>query len=162
MARQNSRSRWTHIVKMISECPGNISDIWEDGNSPASDCAWPAGGMIRLLGRPSPDCVSLAWGHPCCGRYGDQIWRKVVARRSAVCALSGRPIRKGMRIYKLFQTFGNQRNRNEVLLAQLVDTAAGRCSNGVDGGFGHAEKEDTRALRHDWMTQGELAASGSA
>ncbi|MDE1182204.1 DUF3331 domain-containing protein [Paraburkholderia sp.] len=50
---------------------------------------------VQVLDRPSPQTVSISWCDSRTGHYGDQTWRVGVARKSGICVLSGRPIRRG-------------------------------------------------------------------
>ena len=55
---------------------------------------------VRVTGRPSSTTATVAWRDSTSGCYEDQIWRGVVARTSGVCAVSGRSIKRGDRVYR--------------------------------------------------------------
>ncbi|EKS71948.1 hypothetical protein BURK_008936 [Burkholderia sp. SJ98] len=87
----------------------------------AAKSSWPRDVRIRVLERPSPRTVSVAWGHPCSGYAGGQTWRRVMARKNGVCALSGERVLRGDPIYKLARSSERHNRADEVLLARHVD-----------------------------------------
>jgi hypothetical protein len=116
MADPDAKSRWTQIIAMMSA----------DGHLPlhapvALRVHWPVDATIRVIDRLSGDCVTVAWAHACSGHYGAQLWRKVIARRRAVCAISGETVHRGEAVYKLFRSMDDAPNRHAVLLARHVD-----------------------------------------
>jgi hypothetical protein len=58
-----------------------IRPVYGEGGS--STCA------IRILERNGQTSATVAWSDPtsCC--YGEQIWRRCIAKKAGVCALSG-------------------------------------------------------------------------
>jgi hypothetical protein len=55
---------------------------------------------IVILDRPSSDTVLVSWSSSIGCRYGEQTWRKVVARKSGVCILSGHLIVRGDSVFR--------------------------------------------------------------
>jgi hypothetical protein len=55
---------------------------------------------VTVLERLPNSLFSLRWRDPTLCSYGEQVWAPCVARISGQCALSGRHIRRGDRIYK--------------------------------------------------------------
>jgi hypothetical protein len=55
---------------------------------------------IHVLERSNSTRVTLAWRDPSHCAYGDQEWYRTRARRSGVCAVSGREIRRGEDVYR--------------------------------------------------------------
>lgn len=59
----------------------------------------PCAAVVTLLERLSPRTIALRWCSASC-HYGYQIWVCAKARRSGVCAVSGKAIRRGDIIYR--------------------------------------------------------------
>lgn len=78
---------------------------------------------IADIERRSPMTVAIGWADSQLGHYGEQLWRLCVARRRAVCALSGMAISRGDSIYKP-RTFGGKTpaNSTSMILASILDT----------------------------------------
>ncbi|HEJ2439687.1 TPA: DUF3331 domain-containing protein [Burkholderia multivorans] len=55
---------------------------------------------ISTVEQLSPTLISISWSNPCMGHYTDQVWRIGLARRSAVCMLSGVSIRPGDAVFR--------------------------------------------------------------
>lgn len=60
----------------------------------------PFSGYIRILERLSSTAVSLCWYDATSGHYSDQLWTRTLARRKAVCSLTGQPICRGDAVYR--------------------------------------------------------------
>ena len=60
---------------------------------------WNSDGITNVE-RRSRSTVVMNWTDATLGHYGEQLWSRSVARRKAVCALSGEPIKRGDSIYK--------------------------------------------------------------
>lgn len=54
---------------------------------------------IRLLERHGAIGATVAWSDPTSGCYGEQLWRRCIARRSGHCVLSGMSIARGDAVY---------------------------------------------------------------
>ena len=63
------------------------------------DQSGPGSVVANIIERTSPGTVTVDWYDPTSCRYGDQIWRTSVARKSGVCALSGMRIHAGDAIF---------------------------------------------------------------
>lgn len=59
-----------------------------------------AGLTIRVIERSTSTRLTLAWRDPSHCAYGDQEWIRTRARRTGVCAVSGRAIRRGEDAYR--------------------------------------------------------------
>jgi hypothetical protein len=55
---------------------------------------------ISDVERRSRATVAIDWADSTFGHYGEQVWSLGIARRKAVCALSGAPINRGDSIYR--------------------------------------------------------------
>ncbi|WP_350029616.1 DUF3331 domain-containing protein [Caballeronia sp. ATUFL_M1_KS5A] len=64
--------------------------------------------------------VSVAWGTRVQATGGTN-WRRVIARKNGICALSGERVRRGDQIYKLARSSERHNRADEVLLARHVD-----------------------------------------
>lgn len=76
---------------------------------------------VKILERRTPTSVSIGWCDSTSCRYGDQIWTMGIARRPAVCALSGAQIMRGDAVYRPRQTRGNVPvNADQLILASAM------------------------------------------
>src|ERR1700743_2414130 len=78
---------------------------------------------VRVTGRPSSTTATVAWRDSTSGCYEDQIWRGVVARTSGVCAVSGRSIKRGDRVYRPRASRPAPTNANAMILSDVVESA---------------------------------------
>ncbi|QBR02427.1 DUF3331 domain-containing protein [Paraburkholderia pallida] len=62
--------------------------------------AVPFCGYIRILERLSSTAISLCWNDATSGHYSDQLWTRTLARRKAICSLTGKPINRGDAVYR--------------------------------------------------------------
>jgi hypothetical protein len=76
---------------------------------------------VRVTGRPSSTTATVVWRDSTSGCYEDQIWRGVVARTSGVCAVSGRRIKRGDRVYRPRATRPAPTNANAMILSDVVE-----------------------------------------
>ncbi|WP_321965415.1 DUF3331 domain-containing protein [Paraburkholderia sp. J7] len=65
---------------------------------------------VVILERPSDSTVVVQWSSPVGCYYGEQIWRKAVARKSGYCVLTGKRIVRGDDVFK------PQRTRRRICL----------------------------------------------
>jgi hypothetical protein len=65
-------------------------------------CSRPASrpAHIAVMERLSAVTISVSWSDSRSGRYTEQIWCSGIARATSVCALTGRTIRHGDRIFR--------------------------------------------------------------
>ncbi|WP_081103939.1 DUF3331 domain-containing protein [Burkholderia anthina] len=77
---------------------------------------------VRFVDRVSATAVTIAWHDSTHCSYGDQAWHATRARTSAVCAISGRPVRPGDAVY---QPRGRPRplNADAMILASALHEA---------------------------------------
>ncbi len=72
----------------------------EDIRAQRIPASLPLRASIRLIERPNSTTVTVAWSDPTIGNFGDQTWRLTRARRTGICAISGRFIGCGDEIYR--------------------------------------------------------------
>jgi hypothetical protein len=77
---------------------------------------------VRVTGRPSSTTATVVWRDSTSGCYEDQIWRGVVARTSGVCAVTGRSIKRGDRVYRPRATRPAPTNANAMILSDVVES----------------------------------------
>ncbi|WP_179402798.1 DUF3331 domain-containing protein [Burkholderia guangdongensis] len=79
------------------------------------------GCSIRILERQAATSATVAWmdATACC--YGEQIWRRCIARRNGVCAISGQRIAKGDPIYRPRLVHPVPRNFDAMILASVIE-----------------------------------------
>jgi hypothetical protein len=77
---------------------------------------------IEILDRSTAESAVLSWRDPtgCC--YGYQFWRKGIAKRMGICALSGTPIRRGDVIFRPGAASVRPANASAMILAAYIDS----------------------------------------
>ncbi|MFM0395444.1 DUF3331 domain-containing protein [Paraburkholderia phytofirmans] len=85
------------------------------GEGKFSKCA------IRVLERSGRSSATIAWSDAtsCC--YGEQMWRRCIARKSGVCALSGQKIARGDAVYRPRRARPAPRNVEAMILASVME-----------------------------------------
>ncbi|MFM0346926.1 DUF3331 domain-containing protein [Paraburkholderia sp. RL17-347-BIC-D] len=85
------------------------------GKGKFSKCA------IRILERNGQISATIAWSDAtsCC--YGEQTWRRCIARKAGVCALSGQTIATGDAVYRPRRGRPAPRNVEAMILATVMD-----------------------------------------
>lgn len=78
---------------------------------------------VSLLDRPTSSTATISWSDStrCC--YGDQVWCASRARTEGVCAMSGRPIRRGDAVYRPRPCRPAPRNAAAMILTSALDEA---------------------------------------
>jgi Domain of unknown function (DUF3331) len=76
---------------------------------------------IRILERSGPTSALVAWSDAtsCC--YGEQLWRRRIARKAGVCALSGETIATGIAVYRPRRVQPVPRNIEAMILAKVIE-----------------------------------------
>jgi hypothetical protein len=79
---------------------------------------------IRLLERNSPTSATVAWSDStsCC--YGAQLWRRCIAKKVGVCALSGQTIATGNAVYRPRRVHPIPRNIEAMILATVLEAVS--------------------------------------
>ena len=85
------------------------------GEGKFSKCA------IRILERNGQTSATVAWSDAtsCC--YGEQLWRRCIARKAGVCALSGQAIARGNAVYRPRRGRPAPRNVEAMILATVME-----------------------------------------
>ncbi|MFL9962999.1 DUF3331 domain-containing protein [Paraburkholderia sediminicola] len=75
---------------------------------------------IRVLECNGQTSATIAWSDPtsCC--YGAQIWRRCIAKKAGVCALSGQRIATGDAVYRPRRLKPAPRNIEAMILATVM------------------------------------------
>ncbi|SOE49108.1 protein of unknown function [Burkholderia sp. OK233] len=80
---------------------------------------------IVVVERLSSIAISVSWSDPCSGRYTEQIWCSGLARIAAICALTGRVINRGDRVFRpRARATRLPRNRHQMILAATLGRRA--------------------------------------
>ncbi|WNC89163.1 DUF3331 domain-containing protein [Paraburkholderia sp. FT54] len=76
---------------------------------------------IRILERNGQTSATIAWSDAtsCC--YGEQLWRRCIARKTGVCALSGQAIARGDAVYRPRRVRPAPRNVEAMILATVME-----------------------------------------
>ena len=91
--------RWGRILDSLRMSPAAPPSLRGDERSASGNLS-PEIVHIVILDRPSSDTVLVSWSSSIGCRYGEQTWRKVVARKSGVCILSGHLIVRGDSVFR--------------------------------------------------------------
>ncbi|MGF6992392.1 DUF3331 domain-containing protein [Paraburkholderia sp. GAS32] len=80
--------------------------------------------VIRVLERSGRTSATLAWSDAtsCC--YGEQHWRRCVAKKAGVCALSGLAITRGNAVYRPKRVQPAPRNIEAMILATVLEAVS--------------------------------------
>jgi hypothetical protein len=76
---------------------------------------------VRILGRNKQTSATVAWSDAtsCC--YGEQLWRRCIAKKAGVCALSGQAIATGDAVYRPRLAQPVPRNIEAMILATVME-----------------------------------------
>lgn len=76
---------------------------------------------VRVLGRSKQTSATVAWSDAtsCC--YGEQLWRRGIAKKTGVCALSGQAIATGDAVYRPRFVQPAPRNIEAMILAAVME-----------------------------------------
>jgi hypothetical protein len=76
---------------------------------------------IRVLGRNKQTSATVAWSDAtsCC--YGEQQWRRRIAKKAGVCALSGQAIATGDAVYRPRLVQPAPQNIEAMILATVME-----------------------------------------
>ena len=78
---------------------------------------------VQITDRPSHITATLTWCDSTSCRYGDQIWRLMIAKRRGICAISGEVIYRGDRIYRPIVSSLKPVNAAAMILACHIESA---------------------------------------
>ena len=77
--------------------------------------------IVNILERISSDGITDSWRDPTSCRYGAQVWKLSLARRSGRCAKSGLDIHRGDAVYRsLVRGDNTPMNAGEMILGWVV------------------------------------------
>jgi hypothetical protein len=76
---------------------------------------------VRVLGRNKQTSATVAWSDAtsCC--YGEQLWRRGIAKKAGICALSGQAIATGDAVYRPRLVQPAPRNIEAMILATVME-----------------------------------------
>ncbi|GAB6852420.1 DUF3331 domain-containing protein [Paraburkholderia kururiensis] len=75
---------------------------------------------LSVIERPTSTTVTIAWRDATHCSYGDQLWHVARARRSGICAMSGRAIRRGDLVYHPRRSRPKPLNDGAMILASVL------------------------------------------
>src|SRR5258708_11919367 len=75
---------------------------------------------IRVLGRNKQTSATVVWSDPTSCFYGEQQWRRCIAKKAGVCALSGQAIATGDAVYRPRLVQPAPRNIEAMILATVM------------------------------------------
>ena len=94
---------------------------WAEANPRADDPEEGPVLTVQIIEVVNDRMIIVAWQDPTGGRYGYQTWTRVLARRDAVCALTGLSVKRGDAVFHP-KNFSDRRpaNADSVILAGEV------------------------------------------
>jgi hypothetical protein len=102
----------------LKECRANPGSIAPESRTYLA--SRPA--QIAVLEWLSSSTISVSWSDPCSGRYTEQIWCCGLARVTSRCALTGRAIHHGDRVFRpRMREIRVPANQNQMILAEAVE-----------------------------------------
>jgi hypothetical protein len=76
---------------------------------------------IRVLECDGRSSAAVAWSDATSCRYGEQRWRRGIAKKAGVCALSGQAIATGDAVYRPRLIQPAPRNIEAMILATVLE-----------------------------------------
>jgi Domain of unknown function (DUF3331) len=77
--------------------------------------------VIRVLERNGRTSATVAWSDATSCRYGEQLWRRYLAKKAGVCALSGQAIARGDAVFRPRLVQPVPRNIDAMILATVME-----------------------------------------
>jgi hypothetical protein len=77
--------------------------------------------VIRVLEHSGKISATVAWSDSMSGCYGEQLWRRCIARRVGLCVLSGQKIAKGDAVYSPRKAKQLPYNSQAMILASVLE-----------------------------------------
>jgi hypothetical protein len=72
---------------------------WAEANPRADDQEDRSAPTVQIIEVVNDRMIIVAWQDPTGGRYGDQTWARMLARRDTVCALTGLSVKTGDAVF---------------------------------------------------------------
>jgi hypothetical protein len=76
---------------------------------------------VRVLGRNKQTSATVVWSDPTSCFYGEQLWRRCIAKKAGICALSGQAIATGDAVYRPRLVQPAPRNIEAMILATVME-----------------------------------------
>lgn len=120
-ARPAARARDTSPARKV-----NSATRLAAGSATALAASAQAAGAVRrsvslsVIERPTSTTVTIAWRDSTHCSYGDQLWHVSHARRSGICVMSGRAIRRGDLVYQPRRSRPRPLNDGAMILASVL------------------------------------------
>ncbi len=114
-------ARWDRILSALVAPHAESGEAW---TKPRKGPAPHDAARIVILDRPTACTVLVQWSSAVGCHYGEQIWRKVVARHSGVCALTGCRIARGDAVFRPGRARAACSNAAAMIRASSLDEAA--------------------------------------
>lgn len=111
---RSDSGRWSRILFGLHGGGTQSRRLAKSQYVPSASCT------VKVLDRESEYTVTVSWVDPVGCRYEAQLWRRGVARRSGVCALSGQAIHSGDDIYRPGHSVPRSVNCQSMILADVL------------------------------------------
>jgi hypothetical protein len=120
---------WTHITKALlrssskkvkASCDA-LNRRWRMQMSDDNDAYRKQVG-VAVLDRPSRSSALLSWKDPTSCNYGYQLWRRSIAKRDGLCAISGHLIKSGDSVYRPRMS-PRPANATAMILSSFIENA---------------------------------------
>lgn len=122
----NITDPWQKIIRVLGQLPDQQSaecsaELVGRRQSRRSTEGRVEGLKIHLVERVTTTRVTLAWFDLSRCAYGNQEWHLTRARRSGVCAVSGRRIRRGENVYRPRPSRPQVLNADAMIYTDVLD-----------------------------------------
>ena len=117
---------------------------WAEANPRADDPEDRPVPTVQIIEVVNDRMIIVAWQDPTGGRYGYQTWPRVLARRDAVCALTGLSVKRGDAVFHP-KNLSDRRpaNADSVILAGQA-----KCNLPAATDANHPRKNSSPTARH--------------
>lgn len=118
-ARPAARGRETPLVRTAGHATAAVTAAASAPRAQAGN-AMRRSVSLSVIEHPTSTTVTIAWRDSTHCSYGDQLWQVSRARRSGVCAMSGRAIRRGDLVYQPRRIRPKPLNDGAMILASVL------------------------------------------
>lgn len=117
---------------------------WAEANPRADDPEDRAVPTVQVIEVMNDRMIIVAWQDPTGGRYGYQTWTRVLARRDAVCALTGLSVKKGDAVFHP----KNLRDRRPANADSVILACQAKCNLPAATDANHPRNNSSPTARH--------------
>jgi hypothetical protein len=123
--RESNKWKGSRLAQFLHEVTG-ANYRWQVSAAPAAPGERTDGQKrqrFRVVERSDERDIIISWQDPTRGHVGEQRWRFGTASTSGICALSGRPIRRGDFVFRPMRPTSRRPEFGDMILAAAIDSA---------------------------------------